>query len=100
MGILTMFRSKVYRLRRKYDRIREKTDCLDDRERKLEILRFLDHIQPTIVMLEEKNISRFEKRRMIRNTRGELEKAKAMLEDAKEKHKEMPMQQSQQQPQT
>lgn len=97
MGIFTFFRGKVYGLRKKYDRIREKTDRLKDKEKKVEILRYLDQIEPTIVMLEERSISRFEKRRMIRNVRGELEKAKYMLEEAKDKHKEQSQQYQQQQ---
>ncbi len=74
-------RKSVYRLRKEYDRIREKTDKEQDMNRRLEILRLLDSIEPTLVSLEEHIMSGFEKKRMIRYIGQNLEKAKHMLKD-------------------
>jgi hypothetical protein len=79
MGILGIFGGKVYRLRRKYDRVREKADRLSDRSRKLKALHILDGVETTLVTLEEQKLTRFDRRRMIFNVREGVEQAKTIL---------------------
>ncbi len=74
-------RKSVYGLRKEYDKIREKADREPDMNRRLEILRLLDSIEPTLVSLEEHIMSGFEKKRMIRYIGQNLKKAKHMLKD-------------------
>jgi len=68
MGILDSIkflfsrRHHIYVLRRKYDRIREK--AVRHSSNRLEALKILDQVEPTLVMLEEQNISAFERRRL------------------------------------
>jgi hypothetical protein len=97
MGILDIFRfGKVYKLRRKYDRLRERTDKISDREKKVKILRFLDQIEPTLVILEEQNLSRFEKRRMMHYVNNGIKQAKKMLEEKEREEQRAEMQKIQQ----
>jgi len=93
MFILGIFGiGKIYRLRRRYDRLRERTDRIGDKGKKVRLLKFLDEIEPTLVMLEEKDISRYEKRRMVHNIKSSLEQAKFMLQQ----HEDLQRQQYQQ----
>lgn len=73
-------RKKVYRLRKSYDRAREKADKLERRAR-LPVLRVLDQVEPTLVMLEEQKISRFERARMTRYVEAGVREAKKMMEE-------------------
>ncbi len=72
-------RSKIYRLRKKYDHLREKADKIRQREKRLSVLSILDQIESTLVILEEQNVSRFERHRMASYVRAGLEKAKVIM---------------------
>jgi hypothetical protein len=72
----------VYRLRKEYDRLREKADKEHDMNRRTIILRQLDSIEPTIVALEEQTIiSNFEKKRMRKYAQRSLSQAKMMIKN-------------------
>ncbi len=84
MGISDIFyiilrRSKAYRLRKKYDNLREKADTIKDPRRRTSLLKTLDQIEPTLIILEEQPITRMEKKRMQLLISSELEKAKLFL---------------------
>ena len=75
------FRSNpVPKLRKQYDRIREKADKIKDRNGRLQILRYLDQLEPTLIALEEQEQPRFERRRMVNYVRNGLEEVKDMLD--------------------
>jgi len=75
------FRWKVYRLRKKYDRIREKADRCENPEKRNAALAELDNIENTLIMLEEQNVSRLDRGRFITSVRMGIEKAKSILEE-------------------
>ncbi len=85
MGIVDFLlrRPSVYKLRRQYDRLRERTDKISDINRRIEILRMLDQIEPSITTLEEHHISQFEKRRIINFVEPNMRKVKFMLDESK-----------------
>lgn len=80
-GITFLFspRRKIYSLRKKYDRLREKADKIRQREKRLSVLRILDQIEATLVILEEQNVSRFEQHRMAGYVKAGLEKARIVM---------------------
>jgi len=75
------FRWKVYKLRRKYDRIREKADRSKSPEKRNAALAALDSIETTLIMLEEQKVSRIDRGRYITSVRMGIEKAKSILEE-------------------
>lgn len=74
-------RKSVIKLRKDYDKTREKADKEPDPNRRIEILRFLDSIEPTLVSLEEHMVSNFEKKRRMKYISQSLRRAKHMLKD-------------------
>ncbi len=56
------YRRRVYALRRKYDRVRENADK-QHASKRIEVLRILDQLEPTLVTLEEQDISGYDKSR-------------------------------------
>ena len=76
LRFLLSYRRRVFLLRKRYDRIREKADKIKSPEKRLMVLKTLDHVEPTLVMLEEQRISRFERGRMFRTVRNGIEQAK------------------------
>src|SRR3989344_2144268 len=76
---LFTFRRKVYVLRKKYDRAREKTDKIKNRQRRFTILRVLDQVEPTLVMLEEQPVSRFQRGKMVKYVKSGIDEARKMI---------------------
>ena len=76
-------RKTVYGLRRRYDRMREKTDRFPVIEKRIELLRLLDRVEPYITSLEEHHMSRFEKKKIIEIVHRDLEKMRLLLEKEK-----------------
>lgn len=79
MWFLFKRRRVVYKLRKKYDRIREKTDKLPRGDLKFAILKTLDQVEPHITRLEEENVSLWEKSRLIRFIKSGIARAEYML---------------------
>ena len=81
MGIVDIIlgRKSVYRLRKTYDRLREKADRTKPIEKRIAILHFLDQLEPTLISLEEQMLPNFERRRMSRYVNDSLKKAQKML---------------------
>ncbi|HLD49124.1 MAG TPA: hypothetical protein VJB11_02070 [archaeon] len=81
MGIVDFIlrRDTVYSLRKKYDRIRERADRERDRQKKMQTFRILDQIEPTIIAMEEHNMTMVEKQRMKKYIKSSMEEAKLML---------------------
>jgi len=79
LRFLLSYRRKVFLLRKRYDRTREKADKIKSPEKRLAVLKLLDQIEPTLVMLEEHRISRFERGRMFSMVRKGVEQAKREL---------------------
>ena len=61
LAFLVSKRHKIYKLRKKYDRIREKANKVKDYEKRNSIFSILDQIEPNLVILEEQNLSRLER---------------------------------------
>lgn len=86
MGILNYirfllsYRHSVYKLRKKYDHIREKADRQTATKR-LASLRALDQVEPTLVMLEEQSISAFDRSRLARFVTQGIENAERILKE-------------------
>ncbi len=77
---LFTFRGTVYSLRKKYDRLREKADREDIATTRQNALKILDQITPTLVMLEEQDISLFQRGKMVASVKSGIEQAKAVLD--------------------
>ncbi len=82
-GFLT--KRKIYRLRRKYDRVRERTDKMKPGTMRNAVLTTLDRIDPTIVILEEQDVNIIERGRMIKYVNSGIKNARDMM-----KHKVTP----------
>jgi len=86
MGILNYvrfllsYRYSVYKLRRRYDRMREKADRQAAAKR-LPALRALDQVEPTLVMLEEQNISSFDRSRFASYVTQGIKNAERILKE-------------------
>ena len=78
-GYLLSFRRKVYLLRKKYDRVREKADREKNPSKRQEALQILDQAEPTLRMLEEQRISRFDRGRLLNNAKTQIQQAKFVL---------------------
>ncbi len=89
ISFLLSYRHKVFALRKKYDRVRERADKIRNAEKRLYALKILDQIEPTIVMLEEQRVSRFERGRMIRYVNSGIKQARSVIKG------KMPVQQQQ-----
>ncbi|MFH1631112.1 MAG: hypothetical protein ABIA21_02725 [Candidatus Aenigmatarchaeota archaeon] len=83
MGIFSIFsfgwRRQIFKLRKSYDRVREKADKTSDKYRRLTVLRILDQVEPTLVMLEEQRISRFDRPRLVNSVKMNVEQGKMIL---------------------
>ena len=79
LAFLFSYRRKIYKLRKKYDKTREKVDKERGRDKRLSALKVLDQVEPTLVMLEEHDISRFERGRMARYVNSGIAQAKRNL---------------------
>ncbi len=78
------YRRKVFRLRKKYDRTRERVDKTRNKDRRLRALKILDQIEPTLVIIEEQQVSRFERMRMFGYVEAGIREAnKALKEEQK-----------------
>ena len=70
---------KIFKLRRRYDRVREKADRLG-RRKGFQILKILDTVDNYIVQLEEQDLPMMQRKRMIYAVESAIERAKALLE--------------------
>jgi len=84
MGFLSRlftFQGTVYGLRKRYDRMRERADREDDTGRRMQALKILDQAEPTLVLLEEQRISRYDRGRLVATVESGIEQAKAVLDN-------------------
>jgi len=81
LSYLLSYRHKVYALRKKYDRIRERADRQKNAQKRIGALHVLDQVEPTLVMLEEQNISGFERGRLARYVMQGIENSMRILEE-------------------
>lgn len=90
MGLVdfVLRRPTPYKLRKGYDRLRERADKIRRIEERLQVLRSLDQIEPSIVSLEEHHMSNFERKRIMGYVASNLRKIKFMLEESKHERKE------------
>ncbi len=79
LSFLFSYRHKVYSLRKRYDRTRERADKIRNAEKRLRALRILDQVEPTLVLLEEQRVSRFERGRMVRYVNIGINQARAAI---------------------
>ena len=90
MGLLdfVLGRPTPYKIRRDYDKLREKTDKIRKIERRVQILQMLDRIEPSVVSIEEHHMSNFEKRHTMDYIGASLRKVKFLLNESKQAEKE------------
>lgn len=90
MGFLSFVfrRHTPYSLRKDYDKLREKADKIRDINQRVETLRMLDQIEPSIVSIEEHHMSGFEKKRTMEYIDSSLRKIKFLLNESKRAAKE------------
>ncbi|KHO48468.1 MAG: hypothetical protein QT00_C0001G0486 [archaeon GW2011_AR5] len=85
MGLVNFIlrRRDAYSLRKEYDRLREHTDKIHKIDQRLEILRMLDQVEPSIISLEEHHMSNYEKKKIFSYVSAQLRKAKFMINETK-----------------
>jgi molecular chaperone GrpE (heat shock protein) len=83
--VLGFSSNPVPKLRKSYDRTREKIDKIKDKNQKVQLLRMLDQLEPTLISLEEQEQPKFERRRMISYIRDGVEQVSDLLAEKKEK---------------
>ena len=85
MGLVNFIlrRRDAYSLRKEYDRLREHTDKIHKIDQRLEILRMLDQVEPSIISLEEHHMSNYEKKKIFSYVSAQLRKAKFMIAESK-----------------
>lgn len=84
MGLIDrIFGTSVYSLRKEYDKTREKIDRMPAVEKRLELLRLMDRLEPYITSLEEHVMSNFEKNKTKTYIKRELEKVRSLIEREK-----------------
>jgi len=74
------YRRRIFKLRKEYDHARERADKKTLRQR-IAILKVLDSVEPTLLTLEEQQISMFQRGKMIAQVRVAVEQAKEMLKE-------------------
>lgn len=90
MGIVNFLlrRQSAYKVRKEYDRLRERADKLGKIDQRLEILRMLDQVEPFIISLEEHHMSDYEKKKGYGYITPRLRKIKFMIGESKKSNKE------------
>lgn len=74
------YKRRIFKLRKEYDHVRERADKKTLRER-IAVLKVLDSVEPILLMLEEQQVSRFQRGKMIAQVRVAVEQAKEMLKE-------------------
>lgn len=83
--VLGIGRWKVYRLRKKWDRLREAAERSGDEKKRGQVLQILDRIESILVQLEEQQLSWGDRARYISQVVGALEEANMVLKRKEEK---------------
>ena len=91
VGFLVSYRHKIYSLRKRYDRTRERADKMRNAEKRLYALKILDQIEPTLVMLEEQRVSRFERGRMVRYVNNGIKQAQGVVKGRQPVQQQQPV---------
>ncbi len=90
------WRRKIRKLRKRWDRLREKT-LKKDASLRARILPMEDQIEQNLRILEERHLHRGERARLAKEVEIDLEEVKAILEEKPEKIKPQEAAQAQQQ---
>ncbi len=75
------YRRRVFALRKRYDRTRERIDKSRNKDKRLRALKILDQIEPTLVIIEEQQVSRFERMRMFGYVESGIREANKALKE-------------------
>ena len=86
MFLISIFRkNKPFKLRKRYDRAREKADKMKDYRKKIQLLRMLDTVEANLILLEEDRItSKFERRRMAAQIEAAVENAWDIIKEKRQ----------------
>jgi hypothetical protein len=98
LSILFGWRRKVRKLRKRWDRLREKT-LKKDPALRARLLPKEDQIEQNLRILEERHLHRGERARLAKELEIDLEEVKALLDEKAEKAEEANVMQAQQQKQ-
>jgi hypothetical protein len=89
MGIFDILlrRSRVIRTRRHYDKLRERVDKFPRIEKRIEMLKMMDQLEPHIISMEEHPMSKFEQKRTAGFIEAGLRRIKYMMKEESYKNK-------------
>ena len=87
MGLVDFLsgKPKVGRIRHGYDKLREKVDRVPRIEKRIELLRMLDQIEPQVAMMEEHHMSNFELKKTAEYVSHSLNRVKLLMDEEKAK---------------
>ncbi len=87
MGIFDILlrRPKVVRVRKHYDRLREKVDRFPVIAKRIELLKMMDQLEPHIISMEEHPMSKFEQKRTAGFIEAGLRRIDYMMKEEKYK---------------
>ncbi|MBI5347640.1 MAG: hypothetical protein HZB66_03445 [Candidatus Aenigmarchaeota archaeon] len=78
--VFEFFRKRaIYSLRKRYDRVREKADRMYPGQLRNAVLTTLDQVEPTLVVMEERDVNIIERGRMIKYVKAGIANAKDIL---------------------
>ena len=85
MGLIDFLsrKPKPVKIRRDYDRLREKADRLPRIEKRIEMLRMLDALEPQVTMMEEHPMSTFELKKTAQYVNYNLNRIKLLMSEDK-----------------
>lgn len=89
MGVIDFIlrRSSAYKLRKTYDKLRERADKIHNINKRIEILRMLDQLDPSIVSFEEHQMSHYEKKKTKYYIESNMRKVKFLMDETTKKPK-------------
>ena len=87
MGLIDFLsgKPKPAKLRREYDKLREKVDRLPSIEKRIELLRMLDQFEPQITMMEEHHMSTFEMKKTAEYINYNIKRIRLLMSGDKNK---------------
>jgi len=86
MGLIDFLsgKPKPAKLRREYDKLREKVDRLPSIEKRIELLRMLDQLEPQVTMMEEHHMSTFEMKKTAEYINYNLKRIRLLMTENRE----------------
>ena len=89
MGLVDFLsrKPKVGKIRHGYDKLRERVDKLPKIEKRIELLRMLDQIEPQVAMMEEHHMSTFEMKKTAEYINHNIKRVELLIQEEKSNEK-------------